>query len=79
MRARGLPPLLLLFFLIWGCAGPEIRPPALPPPAPPITVPSPNVRVFPDFIVAIVQPGDDYSSLAGKYLGEKSVVSVVKP
>ena len=58
---------------MWGCAGPEIRPPALPPPAPPIPVPSANARGFPDFIVAIVQPGDSYSSLARQYLGDPSM------
>ena len=76
MRALGLPPLLLLSLLILGCAGPEIRSPTpLPPPAPPITttVPSVNARGFPDFIVAIIQPGDSYSSLAGKYLGDRSM------
>lgn len=70
---RGLAPLFLLFLLIWGCAGPEIRRQALPPPAPPITVPSANARGFPDFIVAIVQPGESYSSLARKYLGDPSM------
>jgi len=58
---------------MWGCAGPEIRPPATRPPAPPIAVPSSNARGFPDFIVAIVQPGDSYSSLAGKFLGDPSM------
>lgn len=43
------------------------------PQPPPIVVPSPNARGFPDFIVAIVQPGDDYASLAGKYLGDPSM------
>lgn len=73
MRARGLLPLLLLFLLAWGCAGPEIRPAPLPPPPRPVPVPQANARAFPDFIVAIVQPGDDYSSLAGKYLGDPSM------
>lgn len=71
--ARGLPPLLLLFLLIWGCAGPEVRPQAPPAAAPAITAPSANARGFPDFVVAIVQPGDTYSSLAGKYLGDPSM------
>jgi len=71
--ARGRPLLLLFFLLIWGCAGPEIRPPALPPPAPPIPVPSANARGFPDFIVAVVQPGDSYTSLARQYLGDPSM------
>lgn len=70
---RGFPPFLLLFLLLWGCAGPEIRPPALPPPVPPIPVPSANARGFPDFIVAIAQPGDSYSSLARQYLGDPSM------
>ena len=70
---RGLPPLLLLSLLIWGCAGPEIRPAALRPTAPPITVPSTNARGFPDFIVVIVQSGDSYTSLARKYLGDPSM------
>lgn len=70
---RGLPLLLLLSLLTWGCAGTEIRPPAQHPPAPPTTGPSAHVRAFPDFIVAIVQPGDSYSSLAGKYLGDPSM------
>ena len=74
----GLPPLLLLSLLIWGCAGPAIRPPAdrLPSPrpaAPPVPVPSASARGFPEFIVAIVQHGDSYSSLAGKYLGDPSM------
>ena len=74
MRARGLSPLLLLSILIWGCAGPEIRPPALPPPAPPVTTAPPTTaRGFHDFIVAIVRPGDSYSSLAAKYLGDRSM------
>ena len=73
MRARGLPPLLILLLLTWGCAGPEIRPSPLPPPAPPVTVPSANARGFPDFILAIVQPGDSYTSLARKYLGDPSM------
>jgi len=59
--------------LIWGCAGPEIRPPAAVPPAPPVPVPSANARGFPDFIVAIVQRGDSYSSLARQYLGDPSL------
>ena len=73
--SRGFPPLLLLSLLIWGCAGPEIRPPAPPArsPAPPVTVPSATARGFPEFIVAIVQPGDDYSSLARRYLGDPSM------
>lgn len=61
---------------MWGCAGPEIRPPAPPRPVPSITpppVPSESAHGFPDFIVAIVQPGDSYSSLAGKYLGDPSL------
>ena len=70
---RGCSPLLLLFLLIWGCAGPEIRPPAVAPPAPPIPAPSANARGFPDFIVAIVQPGDSYASLARQYLGDPSM------
>ena len=57
---------------MWGCAGPEIRPPA-PTPPPPIPVPSANARGFPDFIVAIVQHGDSYSSLARQYLGDPSL------
>lgn len=73
MRRGLLPPLLLLSLLIWGCAGPEIRTSALAAPAPPITVPSANARAFPDAIVAIVQPGDNYSSLARKYLGDPSM------
>ena len=74
MRARGRSPLLLLLLLMWGCAGPEIRPPAHPPLAPPVAAPpSTHARGFPDFIVAIVQPGDSYSSLAGKYLGDPSM------
>ncbi len=68
MRARGFPPLLLLSLLIWGCAGPEIRPPVSRLPAP-----SATALGFPDFIVAVVQPGDSYSSLAGKYLGDPSL------
>ncbi len=70
---RGLPPLLLLFLLIWGCAGPEIRPPAVAPPAPPIPAPSATARGFPEAIVAIVQRGDSYSSLARQYLGDPSM------
>ena len=75
---RCIHPLLLLSLLAWGCAGPEIRPPALPPPAlaptpPPIPVTSANARGFPDAIVAIVQPGDSYSSLARQYLGDPSL------
>ena len=70
---RGLPALLLFFLLTWGCAGPEIRPPAVAPPAPPIPAPSANARGFPDFIVAIVQPGDSYASLARQYLGDPSM------
>jgi len=58
---------------MWGCAGPAIRPPAVAPPAPPIPVPSANARGFPDFIVAIVQPGDSYASLARRYLGDPSM------
>lgn len=59
---------------MWGCAGPEIRPPTLPSPAPPpIVLPSANARGFPDFIVAIVQHGDSYSSLARQYLGDPSL------
>jgi len=73
MRARALPPLLLLFLLVWGCAGPEIRPAALPTPAPRLTLPSANARGFPDVIVAIVQRGDSYSSLARQYLGDPSM------
>jgi hypothetical protein len=56
-----------------GCAAPEIRTAALPAPASRITLPSANARGFPDVIVAIVQPGDSYSSLAGKYLGDPSM------
>ena len=70
---RGLPALLLFFLLTWGCAGPEIRPPALPPPAPPIPVPSATARGFPEAIVAIVQRGDSYASLARQYLGDPSM------
>ncbi|HEY5461425.1 MAG TPA: hypothetical protein VIJ89_06730 [Deferrimonas sp.] len=70
---RGLPPLLLLSLLIWGCADLEIRRTAHPPPAPRITIPSENARGFADVIVAIVQPGDNYSSLARKYLGDPSM------
>lgn len=77
MRARGLPPLILLFLLIGGCAGPGpgIRPPAPTPPVPATRIPLPSAgaRGFPDFIVAIVNPGDSYSSLAGKYLGDPSM------
>ena len=70
---RGLPALLLFFLLTWGCAGPEIRPPAVAPPAPPIPVPSATARGFPEAIVAIVQRGDSYSSLARQYLGDPSM------
>lgn len=59
-----------------------IRPPDLPPPAPlrpaprvvvPPVAPSSGARGFPDFILAIVQPGDNYSSLAVKYLGDPAM------
>jgi len=78
MRYRGPTPLLILFLLTWGCAGPEMRPPAHPQAAPrvaapPAELPPTIARGFPDFIVAIVQPGDDYTSLAGKYLGDRSM------
>lgn len=70
---RGFPPFLLLFLVVWGCAGPGIRPPAPPPPAPPVKAPPTNARGFPDFIVAVVRPGDSYASLARKYLGDPSM------
>jgi len=69
---------LLLLPWAWGCATPGVRP-APPPPAHPkasVSRPAPpaeRARGFPEFIVAIVQPGDSYSSLAGKYLGDPSM------
>jgi peptidoglycan/xylan/chitin deacetylase (PgdA/CDA1 family) len=79
---RGRAPLLLLFLLTWGCAASGIRPPEVSPPVAsrpvpqvivPPSIPPAEARGFSEFIIAIVQPGDSYSSLAGKYLGDPSM------
>ncbi len=51
-------------------------PPPAPPPPPAPTIPAPppsHVRVFPDFVAVIAQPGDTLSSLAARYLDDPSL------
>ena len=54
----------------------EVQPPSPPqPPAelqPPST-PQPQVRIFPEFVALITQPGDTFSSLAATYLKDPSL------
>ncbi len=80
---------VLAALLVTGCVGPQVMPPAapppealpLPPPAAPPAPPAPpgpaapraNVRVFSDFVAVIAQPGDTLSSLAARYLNDPSL------
>jgi peptidoglycan/xylan/chitin deacetylase (PgdA/CDA1 family) len=58
--------LILLTVTIGGCAIPRIE---TPPPVPPRI----EARIFPDFVVVIVQEGDTFTSLARKYLNDPSL------
>jgi peptidoglycan/xylan/chitin deacetylase (PgdA/CDA1 family) len=63
-------PLLAGFaiLLLTGCA---LLPQREPVPVP--EVPRPTIRTFPEFVAVVVQPGESFSSLALKYLGDPSL------
>jgi peptidoglycan/xylan/chitin deacetylase (PgdA/CDA1 family) len=59
-----------------GCAGLPTQPEPSPLPPQPEPQPQPqiptSVRIFPDFVAIIAQPGDTFSSLASRYLNDPS-------
>jgi peptidoglycan/xylan/chitin deacetylase (PgdA/CDA1 family) len=65
---------ILTILVLTGCVGPQALPPPVSQPLSPVPPPAlEHVRVFPDFIAVIAQPGDTLSSLAARYLKDPSL------
>lgn len=70
--------IMLPLLLAVGCATPQIKPQTtIPEPPQKLSQPKDQVqsyvKIFPNFIAVITQPGDTFSSLAGKYLNDPSL------
>lgn len=72
--------IVIVALLVAGCAQlPQHPPPqTLPMEAPQVSAEPKNARLFPEFAAVITHPGDTFSSLAAKYLGNASKDWVIK-